>query len=117
MPANDLTMPVRQGGRTHNHDGIRQLPSDKSHAGQYQSQPLDAVQGRPFPDLTLQDEYLLAQRRYLAVAVVSKQPQDQNVAGGEQNQHGMPKHEGRMTAGLAEVKPRLDSQRPGMLAF
>jgi hypothetical protein len=65
----------------------------------------------------LQDQHLLPQSQNLSVPVISKDAQDQKVARREHNQQGMPEHEGRMTAGLAEVKRGLDSQRLGMLPF
>jgi hypothetical protein len=71
--------------------------------GEQQSQLLGAAQTRALPQLTPEDEHLLAKGQDLAVAIITEQLGDQGSKGREQHEKQMPEHAGRMTGLDGEV--------------
>ena len=67
VAADDLPMPAYEGGRLDDHQAVQQLCLLHSDAREQQSQLLGAAQPRALPQLTLEDEDLVAQGEGLAV--------------------------------------------------
>jgi len=102
-------VPGDDGGALDDHETAERLSLPHPHTEQQHRQPLRPGESRTLPQLSLQDEHLLAEGEDLAVAIVPEQASDHRAHRTQEDEKQVPDHAARMREVDGEVDTCAES--------